>query len=97
MTTSQSIMNQARAEGRVLLTEIESKELLKSAGIRVVDTRLATSKEESISIAGQIGFPVVLKVVSPEITHKTDAGGVKLNLHTPEQVGKAYDDIVTAR
>jgi acyl-CoA synthetase (NDP forming) len=96
MTTSRSIMNQARSEGRVLLTEIESKELLKNAGLHVVDTRLATSREESISIAGQIGFPVVLKVISAEITHKTDAGGVKLNLQTPEQVGKAYDDIVTA-
>jgi acetate---CoA ligase (ADP-forming) subunit beta len=96
MTTYQSIMNQAKSEGRVLLTEIESKELLKDAGLRVVDTRLATSREESLSIAGQIGFPVVLKVVSSEITHKTDAGGVKLNLQKPEQVGKAYDDIVTS-
>jgi acetate---CoA ligase (ADP-forming) subunit beta len=96
MTINQSIMNQARSEGRTLLTEIESKELLKSAGVRVVDTRLATSKEKSISMAGQIGFPVALKVVSPEITHKTDAGGVKLNLQTADQVGKAYDDIVTS-
>jgi acyl-CoA synthetase (NDP forming) len=47
-------------------------------------------------MAGQIGFPVALKVVSPEITHKTDAGGVKLNLQTADQVGKAYDDIVTS-
>jgi acyl-CoA synthetase (NDP forming) len=96
MTTSQGIMNQARDEGRVLLTEIESKELLKNAGLHVVDTRLATSREESISIAEQIGFPVVLKVVSAEITHKTDAGGVKLNLQTADQAGKAYDDIVTS-
>jgi acetate---CoA ligase (ADP-forming) subunit beta len=96
MTTSQKIIKQARDEGRVLLTEIESKELLKNAGLNVVDTRLAKSKEESISIAEQIGFPVVLKVVSAEITHKTDAGGVKLNLQTPGQVGRAYDDIVTA-
>jgi acyl-CoA synthetase (NDP forming) len=96
MSMSQSILHQARAEGRVLLTEIESKELLRGAGIRVVDTRLATSKDESISIAEQIGFPVVLKVASAEIIHKTDAGGVKLDLKTPEQVGKAYDDILTA-
>jgi acyl-CoA synthetase (NDP forming) len=96
MTTSQSIMNQVRDEGRVLLTEIESKALLKNAGLTVVDTWFATSKLESISMAEQIGFPVVLKVVSAEITHKTDAGGVKLNLQTPEQVGRAYDDIVTA-
>jgi acetate---CoA ligase (ADP-forming) subunit beta len=96
MTTSQGIMDQARSEGRAVLTEIESKELLKNAGLHVVDTRLATSKAEAISIAEQIGFPVVLKVVSPEITHKTDAGGVKLNLQTADQVGKAHDDIVTS-
>lgn len=96
MTTSQSIINQARSEGRALLSEIESKELLKYAGISVVDTRLATSKEESISIAEQLGFPVVLKIASAEITHKTDSGGVKLDLKTPAQVGKAYDEILTA-
>jgi acyl-CoA synthetase (NDP forming) len=96
MTMDRSIIHQARAEGRMLLTEIESKELLKDAGIRVVDTRLATSRETSISIAEQIGFPVVLKVASAEITHKTDAGGVKLDLKTPEQVGKAYDEILAA-
>jgi acetate---CoA ligase (ADP-forming) subunit beta len=95
MPTSQDIINRARSEGRVMLTEIESKEILKNAGLHVVDTRLATSREESISIAGQIGFPVVLKVASAEITHKTDAGGVKLNLQTADQVGKAYNDIVT--
>ena len=57
MTTSRSILNQAKGEGRVLLTEIESKELLKSAGVRVVDTRLATSKEESISIPSRSASP----------------------------------------
>jgi acyl-CoA synthetase (NDP forming) len=96
MSMNQGIFRQARAEGRVLLTEIESKDLLQGAGIRVVDTRLAKSKDESISIAGQIGFPVVLKVASTEITHKSDAGGVKLDLKTPDQVGKAHDDIMTA-
>ncbi|MFC1867695.1 acetate--CoA ligase family protein [Thermodesulfobacteriota bacterium] len=96
MPTIQSIINKARVEGRVLLSEIESKELLADAGIRVVETRLATSREEAISIAEQLGLPAVLKIASTEITHKSDAGGVKVDLRTAAQVGEAYDDIITA-
>lgn len=94
MVTEQQIIGKARNEGRSLLTEIESKELLKQAGMSVTDTNLATSREEAISISRQLGFPVVLKIVSPDIVHKSDAGGVKLGLRTSKQVGKAYDDIV---
>lgn len=75
-------------------TEVEAKELLRQSGINVVDTRLATSKEEAISIANQLGFPAVLKIASPDITHKSDAGGVKLGLKTSKQVGKAYDSLL---
>jgi acyl-CoA synthetase (NDP forming) len=96
MPTNQSIINKARAEGRVLLSEIESKELLSDAGIRVVETRLATSRKEAISIAEQFGLPAVLKIASPEITHKSDAGGVKVDLRTTVQVGRAYDAIMAA-
>jgi len=92
----QPIIEKARSEGRTVLTEIESKELLKSAGINVIDTRLATSREEAISISRQFGFPVVLKIVSPDIVHKSDAGGVRLGLKTASQVGKAYDQILQA-
>lgn len=88
------IIDKARGEGRTVLTEIESKELLRQAGIRVIDTRLALSMEEASSISKQFGFPVVLKIVSPDIVHKSDAGGVKLGLKTTKQVGKAYDDIL---
>jgi len=90
------IVDKARSEGRVVLTEVESKELLKSAGIDVVDTRLATSKEEAISISQQLGFPVVLKIASPDIVHKSDDGGVKLGLNDANQVGEAYDQILGA-
>jgi len=78
------------------LTEIEAKEFLGQAGISVNDTRLAVSKEAAISVSRQIGFPVVLKIASPDIVHKSDAGGVKLGLKTSKQVGKAYDDILEA-
>ncbi len=96
MGTKQQIIGTAMSEARTTLTEIEAKGLLRQAGISVVDTRLATSKEEAISISKQLGFPVVLKIASPDVTHKSDAGGVKLGLKTPKQVGKAYDDILAA-
>ena len=94
--TKQQIIDKARTESRTLLTEVESKELLTQAGISIIDTRLATSKEEAISISKQLGFPVVLKIASPDIVHKNDAGGVKLGLKTSNQVGKAYDGIFKA-
>jgi len=94
--TKSGTIEKARSEGRTLLTEIESKELFKQAGISVNDTKLAVSREEAISISEQLGFPVVLKIASPDVVHKSDAGGVKLGLSTSEQVGKAYDDILAA-
>ncbi|MFC1987235.1 acetate--CoA ligase family protein [Chloroflexota bacterium] len=96
MTTGQQIIDRARSEGRSVLTEIEAKELLKQAGVSVVDTKLATSKEEAMFISQQLGLPVVLKIVSPDVIHKSDAGGVKLGLKTARQAGKAYDDIIKA-
>jgi len=88
------IIEQVRNEGRVVLTEIESKELLGQAGINVVPTRLATSRSEAAAISRQLGFPVALKIASPDIVHKSDAGGVKLGLEIQERVEQAYDDIL---
>ncbi len=96
MTTQRKIIDRARREDRSVLTEIEAKELLKQAGISVVDTKLATSEEEAISISKQFGFPIVLKIASPDVVHKSDAGGVKLGLKTSRQVGKAYNDIMAS-
>lgn len=83
-------------EGRTVLSEVESKHLLKQAGIDVVETRLATSKEEAISISKKLGFPVVMKIASADIMHKSDMGGVRLGLENSQAVGQAYDDIITA-
>jgi acyl-CoA synthetase (NDP forming) len=94
--TVQEIIGRAKSEGRGLLTEVEAKELLKQADIGVVDTRLATSRDEAISISQELGFPVALKIASSDVVHKSDAGGVKLNLGAVEQVGQAYDDIMAA-
>jgi acyl-CoA synthetase (NDP forming) len=93
---SSQLVDKARGEGRTVLTEVESEEFLRSAGIDVVDTRLATSKEEAVSISRELGFPVVLKIASPDIVHKSDAGGVKIGLRTASEVGEAYDQILGA-
>jgi len=96
LITKQDIIAKARTKGRTILTEIESKELIKQAGISVSETVLATSKEEAVALSQRLGFPAVLKVASPDVVHKSDAGGVKLGLKTASQVGKAYDDILKA-
>jgi len=96
LATLQKIIDKARSESRAVLTEIESKQLISQAGISVSETRLATSREEAIAISRELGFPVVLKIASPDVVHKSDAGGVKLGLRTANQVGKAYDSILAA-
>ncbi len=88
------MVENARHEGRVLLTEIESKELVREAGINVTETQLARSRDEAVRLSGRMGFPVVLKIASRQITHKSDAGGVKLGIRTSEEAGEAYDQIL---
>ena len=94
--SGQAIIDKARGEGRSLLTEVEAKDLLKQAGVSVVDTRLATSREKAVAVSGELGFPVVLKIASSDVVHKSDAGGVKLNLATADEVGAAYDAIMAS-
>jgi len=79
-----------------LLTEVESKALLKKAGISVVEAKLARSKKEAISISNEMGFPVVLKISSADVIHKSDSGGVRLGLANATQVGKAYNEILSS-
>jgi len=89
------IVTAARKEERTSLTELESKQILREAGINTTEIRLARTKEESIAHSQELGFPVVLKIVSPDILHKTDVGGVKLSLNNEEDVGNAYDEIIS--
>jgi len=84
------IIQNARTQGRVLLNELESKQLLSLYGIPTVETRAAASEDEAATIASELGFPVVLKVFSETITHKTDVGGVQLNLQNEAAVRSAY-------
>lgn len=96
MASKLEIIKKARNENRTILTEIESKELLRQAGIGVVDTVLAATSEEAVATCCQLGFPVGLKIASPDILHKSDAGGVKLNLRTNEEVTQACEDILAS-
>jgi acetyltransferase len=82
-------------KGRTLLTEFESKELLARAGLPVVKTVLALSKQEAMEAAEKIGFPCVVKLNSTTISHKSDVGGVKLNLQNTKEVGMAYEEIAS--
>ena len=91
-----SIIDKARVEGRKLLTEVESKAVLEEAGIPTTGGRLATSAAEATAAAQETGFPVALKVVSPDISHKSDVGGVKLNLSTADEVKAAFAEIMAA-
>ncbi len=94
--TFASVLAQARAEGRTLLNEVEAKQVLREAGIPATATTLAATRDAAQSQADGMGYPVVLKVVSPDIAHKSDVGGVKLNLPDRDAVGQAFDDIVAA-
>lgn len=91
-----SIIDRAKTDGRKTLTEIESKDILEEAGIPTAHARLATTADEAVAAAKGIGFPVALKIVSPDITHKSDIGGVKLNLATPDEAKTAFNEIVAA-
>ena len=81
---------------RTLLTEFESKQVLAAYGIPTVATRIAGSEDEAVECAAAIGYPVVLKLYSQTITHKTDVGGVQLNLADADAVRRAYRAIESA-
>jgi len=90
------IISNALKSGRTVLTEVESKQLISGAGLPVIETKLAKTKSEAISVSKKMGFPVALKVVSPDIIHKSDSGGVKLGLGNAAQVGRAYTEVMAA-
>jgi len=87
------ILDNALSQNRTLLTEVESKDILKAYDIPVVPTGIAENVSEAIALADSMGYPVVLKLWSETITHKTDVGGVQLNLLDSESVQLAYDKI----
>jgi acyl-CoA synthetase (NDP forming) len=90
------ILSKARDQKRTVLTEIEAKQILGEAGIPCTKTVLAATREEAVSISEGIGYPVVLKVSSVDISHKSDAGGVKVNLADRAAVETAYEEIMAS-
>jgi acyl-CoA synthetase (NDP forming) len=94
--TIADIFRKVQEEGRRVLTEVESKQVLAEAGIPCAVARLATTAEEAAAAAREVGLPAVVKVVSPDIVHKTDVGGVRLGLKTPEEVSRAFHEVTAA-
>jgi acetyltransferase len=90
------VLESVLASGRTLLTEPESKQLLAAYDIPTVQTLTATSAEEALHAARTIGYPVVVKLLSKTITHKTDVGGVKLNLQNDSEVTAAFAEIASS-
>jgi acetyltransferase len=93
---AEQMIQSVRQSGRTILTEFESKQLLAAYNIPIVETRIARSEAEAIGAANAIGYPVVLKIYSETITHKTDVGGVQLNLRNVDAVSHAYRAIETS-
>jgi acetyltransferase len=90
------IIDSARADGRTLLTEVESKAVLAGYGIPITETRIARTPDEAAEAAGSIGYPVVVKLYSHTVTHKTDVGGVQLNLADAGAVRSAFETIAAS-
>src|SRR5919108_472861 len=93
-TQAQQVIRQALGRGRPTLSESESKQLLAAWGVASAREHRANSAEEAVAAAEQLGFPVALKLDSPDILHKTEAGVVRLNLTDAAQVRTAYAEIL---
>ena len=91
---AENIISSYLDQGRNILGEIDGNEILKCYGFNTLDMELSTSGVQAVEIAERIGFPVVMKIVSPQIMHKSDAGGVKVGVETPEDVKTSFDIIM---
>jgi acetyltransferase len=89
----EQIITKARQEGRTILSEYESKQIFAAYGISTTKMHLATTPDEAVKCAEELGYPVVLKLHSHTITHKVDVGGVKLNLGDGDAVRRAFEEI----
>lgn len=89
-----AVINAARKDGRDALTEIEAKQVFSAYGMPITITQLAKTEDEAVAMAKKTGFPVVMKIVSPEILHKSDAGGVKVNIKDEAGVREAFQTIM---
>ena len=93
MNISELLKNKLESN-EMVLTEFESKELLKGIGIAIPEQELTATKEETVTAANKIGFPVVMKLIAEDIVHKSDTGAVKLNIKNEDETIAAYDDLM---
>ena len=91
---AREIIAKVRSEGRTNLTEIESKKIFASYGLPTVRTEIVKSEDDAVKMAEEVGYPIVMKIVSPEILHKSDAGGVKVNVKSEAEVRETYNEIL---
>ena len=91
---AREVIAKVRADGRIAMTEVEAKQIFLAYGLPIAPTNLATSEDQAVELAHKITYPVVMKVVSPDIIHKSDAGGVKVNIKTDTGVREAYKTIL---
>jgi len=89
------IIEEVRRQGRRVLLEHEAKEIVRSYGIPVVPTKLAVSEDRAVEIARKLGYPVVVKISSPDIIHKSDIGGVITNLKSDDEVAEAFRTVIS--
>lgn len=94
MKLAKKIFETARSEGRTFVLEHEAKDIMRAYGIPIPDYATATTADEAVEKSKSIGLPVVLKILSKDILHKSDAGGVKINLKTEDEIRKAFDEIM---
>jgi acyl-CoA synthetase (NDP forming) len=85
------VIDTVHAEGRLTIGDAEARAILQEYGLKIPPARVAATSEEAITIAAEIGYPVVLKIASPDILHKTDVGGVKVGLESAEDVADAFE------
>jgi acetyl coenzyme A synthetase (ADP forming)-like protein len=91
---AREVIAQARDEGRKALTEVEAKQVFAAYGLPVAPTLLARTENEAAKLAEQIGYPVVMKIISPDILHKSDSGGVKVNIQDEASVREVFRTIM---
>jgi acyl-CoA synthetase (NDP forming) len=92
----EGILDRVQAAGRCQLTEVEALKVFEAYGIPTIPYRVAHSEEAAVEAADELGYPVVLKILSPDVIHKTDSGGVRVDIRSPEEVREAYQSILQA-
>jgi acetyltransferase len=95
-TLVRQTLDGALSEGRVTIGDAEARDILTAYGLKIPESELAETNDQAVEIANRIGYPVVLKVASPDILHKTDVGGVRVGLQNPTDIRDAFD-LITYR